>query len=186
MRQWTVLAAPLLVAVAVGLGGCGADSPETGGGATSADAPATADASAGGGATGGAKATGADDPCKLLTREQANQLLSAQVEPGKVQTGGVDGPMCTYVAGFKTVSVVVTKYTTEAEITGMYDTAGKMLGSKINLEKVSGVGEVAYYAKGLNLAFLHKNRVYYVAVFAESDSKDAYVSAAKMVLGNLG
>jgi hypothetical protein len=184
MRQWKVLVAPLLVAAAVGLIGCGTESNSGTAGPPAADQPAAADGTPA--ETAGAGTGGAADPCKLLTQEQATQLLGAQAEPGKSETGGIDGPMCTYAAGFNTVSVVVTKYTSEAEITSMYDTAGKMLGSKVEYEKVSGIGEAAYYAKGMNLAFLHKGRVYYVAVFSKGNAKSEFISAAKMVLGNLG
>ncbi len=160
----------LLVVGAAVLSGCGSSS------------------SGGSGNTGNqaaAPAQPATDPCSLISKEAVGQIINKPVlKTERKDENGVSN--CFYYTqedGLGTSVMVgywLRPYTLDQFQTDMCMTLEH--GSPVPAEKVSGIGEAAFYDPGLQVIFLRKNRAYGVLPSVkEADTRRTAFAIAQAV-----
>ena len=151
MRWMRIVPAVALLAVA--LTACGKSNPgpnptqPAAAAATTTAAPATTTAaSAPPSAAAGAPAN--LDPCQLVPQQEASALAGASFGPGQLESENASSSRCTYGGNTKNVFlVIVARASSVAEAQAQRDElrsqAETQLGGKLNVAKVSGVGDDA-------------------------------------------
>lgn len=151
MRWMRIVPAVALLAVA--LTACGKSNPgpsptqPAAAAATTTAAPATTTAAAAPpSAAAGAPAN--LDPCQLVPQQEASALAGASFGPGQLESENASSSRCTYGGNTKNVFlVIVARASSVAEAQAQRDElrsqAETQLGGKLNVAKVSGVGDDA-------------------------------------------
>ena len=150
--RWTRIV-PAVALLAVALTACGKSNPGPNptqpAAAATTPAPATTTAAAAPAsavATAGAPAN--IDPCQLVPQQEASALAGASFGPGQLESENASSSRCTYGANTKNVFlVIVARASSVAEAQAQRDElrseAESQLGGKLNVAKVSGVGDDA-------------------------------------------
>jgi len=146
---------PAIALLAVALTACGKSNPDpnptqpAAAAAATTAAPATTTAAA---APASAVATaGAPvnlDPCQLVPQQEASALAGASFGPGQLMSENASSSRCVYGGNTKNVFlVIVARASSVAEAQAQRDElrseAESQLGGKLNVAKVSGVGDDA-------------------------------------------
>jgi Protein of unknown function (DUF3558) len=143
MRSMRIIGAAGLLAVT--LTACNTSNPDPN--PTQSAAPTTAAAAP----TSTAAATGAPanlDPCQLVPQQEASALAGASFGPGQLEVENAASSRCVYGANTKNVFlVIVARAASVAEAQAQRDEmrseAETELGGKLNVAKVTGVGDDA-------------------------------------------
>lgn len=161
-------------AVAMMLGGCGAE-------AGSSSPPGAANGGAPHGATSG------KDPCSLITRAEAE---AAMAEPANGD-GKSSAGECKFSAGGADGSDSLTLLVGKPDVLKKVVTSNGV-GGTVSTETVSGLGDEAIFAPGLETMYVRKGSSAFTiqiatlaAVQANKNQKDAATTAAQAVLGRL-
>jgi hypothetical protein len=169
----------LLAATALALAACGTEEPDAGTPAPAAEAPQEAPAQ-------DKPAQGADDPCALLTQEQAAKALGMAVKPGEAEDGPA-GPQCVFgstkALPINNVGVGISTQATSADALKSFLESGKSSG--FPYEAVDGVGDAAYYVAAANtLHVVAGGRVYHAVALTE-DAPGVTRRAAEYLVENV-
>lgn len=150
MRSMRII--PVAALLAVALTACSKANPDPN--PTQAAAPTTptaAPTSAAAVPASAAAAAGAPvnlDPCQLVPQQEASALAGASFGPGQLESDNASSSRCVYGANTKNVFlVIVARASSVAEAQAQRDElrsqAESQLGGKLNVAKVSGVGDDA-------------------------------------------
>lgn len=150
MRSMRII--PVAALLAVALTACSKANPDPN--PTQAAAPTTptaAPTSAAAVPASAAAAAGAPvnlDPCQLVPQQEASALAGATFGPGQLESDNASSSRCVYGANTKNVFlVIVARASSVAEAQAQRDElrsqAESQLGGKLNVAKVSGVGDDA-------------------------------------------
>jgi len=152
--RWTRIV-PAVALLAVALTACSKSNPgpnptqPAAAAATTTAAPATTTAAPA--TTTAAAAAGAPAnrvPCQLVPQQEASALAGASFGPGQLESENASSSRCTYGGNTKNVFlVIVARASSVAEAQAQRDElrsqAETQLGGKLNVAKVSGVGDDA-------------------------------------------
>jgi hypothetical protein len=179
-----LIGAAIACGVVAAVAACGGDS-------------SSASVGAGGALPGGAVAAGQassnlPDPCTLITQAQAEQAMGAAAAgPGKLQ-GGYTERVCKYDEGSNGAGSVTLTLNANADILKKVVNGSLTGAQSADVQQVSGLGDEALFAPGLEILFVRKGSVGFLVqvatvaiVQSRGSAKDIDVSLANGVLAKL-
>ena len=146
-----------------------------------------------GGVVGAAQANSSlPDPCTLITQAQAEQAMGAAAAgPGKLQ-GAYTERVCKYDEGSDGAGSVTLTLNANADILKKVVNGSLTGAQSADIQQVSGLGDEALFAPGLDILFVRKGSVGFLVqvatvaiVQSRGSGKDIDVSLANGVLAKL-